>query len=489
MAHSMLENLPDHDHGSPSFSRPLRRPAGLLRRLQLLAALALVTVGALITTSAVGCKPAFCVGGYVRTVNGAQTCEGLCSSAACANPGNVCVNNLCALQCKADADCPLGQDCLAATPDGSTTATTTCQNNGRSAIGFKCPEGNECAKQAPSCPDGSNCDFTQCGGNTCSPDPVACGSDAKCTIGLCDDSTPCTVQGCTMDKCKALVCLSAGVGDAEAYCTLQDCTGDANCPGGYACDKVRDSHPICGAAASKLPGLCGISCTTAAACVTAYGAGSTCTSGFCEGPCVKANAGDGTTYAPGPFCTFRNQCRVRRLCDPCTTDLDCSVVQATHCSTQGGSKFCASDCATDTDCSAGYQCPSGECSPRAGSCTGKKTFCEPCHTDDTECGAGLYCSRESSLERVCVAPIGTINCTSDAQCPKAASGLNGKCMDATVESQPGDGVYHTCWLPYFQSIDSFQCWANNTGADCGVDADCLSKHCLGVSPVSLGTCM
>jgi hypothetical protein len=156
---------------------------------------------------------------------------------------------------------------------------------------------------------------------------------------------------------------------------------------------------------------------------------------------------------------------------------------------KGGATFCASDCSTDGDCANGFQCTSGECVPRAGSCTGTKTFCEPCHVD-TECAAGLYCSRESSgLERICVSPIGTIDCTTDADCPTSPSGLHGKCMDATTESQPGDGVYHTCWLPFFQSIDRFQCWGNNTGAACGVDTDCFSNKCLGVTMVSLGTCM
>jgi hypothetical protein len=544
MAHSMLDTL--HDHGSSTASPRSR----WLRGLQLLAALALATTGAALTTTAAGCKstPAFCVGGYVRTVNKVQTCEGLCEPSKCANPGNVCVDNLCYLQCAADTDCPMGQSCLPATTDGSGgaggagaaggTMVTTCQNNGRSAIGFKCPEGNECAKQQPSCPDGSNCDYTQCGGNTCSPDPIACGSKSPCSIGTCGDgagckidgdcgasqtctdgvcscgattdcnsgvcingtcqATPCTVQGCAMSDCKPLVCLSDGVGDADAYCTLQDCTTDANCPGGYACDKERDPHPICGAAASKLPGLCGVACTADAICVTTYGTGSTCGnitagSGYCQGPCVMANAGNGTTYAPGPYCTFRNECRIRKLCDPCTADLDCSAVPGAHCTQppMGTAKFCASDCKTDTDCAADFQCTAGECVPRAGSCTGTGKFCEPCH-DDTECATGLYCSRESSgLARICVSPIGTLQCPNDqdTECPTSPSGLHGKCMDESVESTPGDGIYHTCWLPYIASIDSFQCWANNTGAACGVDGDCVSNKCLGATMVALGTCM
>jgi hypothetical protein len=421
-----------------------------------------------------------------------ETCEELCDPSKCMNPGNVCVDNHCELPCMSQLDCAQpGQNCVAATTDGADGGSINiCQPNGRAPIGKPCPLGSEC-KGLMACPDGSNCDFTQCGGQTCTPDPL-CAVDAgtPCVTGTCPDMSPCTVQGCTMDQCKPLLCLSAGAGDANAYCTMQDCQTDANCPGGFACDKVRDAHPICGAPASKLPGLCGISCTAAAACVTAYGTGSTCASSmFCEGACVMANA-PGTTYAQGPYCTFRNECRMRKLCEPCTTDIDCSLVPGNHCTAIGSANFCLNACKTDADCGNGFKCNGSACVPRAGSCTGSKTFCEPCH-DDTECGSGLYCSRESSgVERICVSPIGTIMCMTDADCPKSPSGLHGKCMDETVQSTPGDGIYHTCWLPYVSGSSRFECWAGNTGAGCIAPGDCINKVCIGGNTTTMqpGTC-
>jgi len=488
MAQTMLRPLPAFHLPSPTARR-----GGLRRALQGLAALGLVAAAAMVSASGAGCSSAkFCVGGFIRTVNGAQTCEGLCDPSKCTNPGNVCVDNLCALECKSRLDCAPSEECDPATTDGASgKMTAVCRPSSRSPIGTKCPIGNECGGLPPSCPDGSNCDYTQCGGGTCTPDPIACNGDAKCAIGKCPDSSSCVVQGCAQDQCKPLTCLSAGAGDADAYCTVLDCHTDGDCGEGYWCSEVRDAHPICGSAAPKLPGLCAISCASNVGCTNAYGAGATCVNMICSPACVTAGMG-GATYAPGPWCTKRNECRLRRICDPCTTDLDCSATAGHHCSSMpmGSDKFCTADCGSDADCANGFQCTGGACVPRAGTCKGTGKFCEPCHNDD-ECEAGKYCSRESSgEERVCVTPIGTIACMTDADCPTSPSGQHGKCFDASVQSSPGDGVYHTCWLPYVAATMAFGCWQQNTGAACGAAADCISKSCVGADPAQgvAGTC-
>ena len=57
--------------------------------------------------------------------------------------------------------------------------------------------------------------------------------------------------------------------------------------------------------------------------------------------------------------------------------------------------------------------------------------------------------------------------------------------------QPGDAAYHTCYLPYLASLDRFQCYANNLGASCGVNGECVSNKCVGAdaSTGTLGSCM
>src|SRR5262249_40285846 len=152
----------------------------------------------------------------------------------------------------------------------------------------------------------------------------------------------------------------------------------------------------------------------------------------------------------------------------------CSLTGGMHCTAMGGASFCTADCGADADCPNGFQCTSGACVPRAGSCVGTKTFCQPCLIDD-DCGTGLYCSTGDGY---CILPPGSMACTSDASCPTSPSGLHGMCLDERAEVQPGDGAYHTCYLPFLQDLDAFTCWGNNAGAACGANGDCVSKNCV-----------
>jgi hypothetical protein len=348
--------------------------------------------------------------------------------------------------------------------------TMICENEGKAGIGVNCPFGNECTPAKPpvaggpqpACPDGSNCDFTQCGGGTCAVDPIACAAfTGTCTIGVCDDMTPCTVPGCTQDKCKPLVCLSAapaGGADEGAYCTLQDCHADTDCPGGYWCATVADPHQICG---GPKPGP---NCGTT------------------TDPCVDPtmDAANGTTFVKGPFCTLRNECRLRGACDACTSDLDCSITAGRHCTEVGSAKFCVADCATDEDCIDGYACTMGECAPRSGACVGMGKFCETCH-DDTDCGTGLECLQfETGGERVCVNL--ALPCAADTDCPTAPSGLHGWC---NVDASP-----FTCLIPMNSGSGKFTCWPSNKDSACYLDAECNSKMCIGPDMPDMvpGTC-
>lgn len=454
----------------PSSPQPPRW--GLRRLLQGAAALGLAAIAAALSTSgSTGCGT-FCEGGFVRPVPGMSqgTCEGLCSPSQCASADNVCVDNRCELQCASVLDCAPEQDCVPATSDGADGGTVTiCQNSTFGPIGAGCPFGTECAMLF-ACPDGSNCDYTQCSGKTCAPDTGACEGISKCSAGKCPDASPCIVQGCPQSECKALTCLSAGSGDAQAYCTLLDCQTDSNCPAGFWCASERDPHQICNDPKPN-PTLCG---TTTDACVT--------------------TTASGTTFTKGPFCTMRNECREHRQCDPCATDLDCSLTPSQHCTQVGSSKGCTLDCAADSDCSDGFECTGGECVPRFGSCSapvGAGTFCQTC-LSDADCAPGLACARPpDGEERVCALPLGSGNaCMTDADCPVSPSTQHGKCMDATVQSSPGDGFYETCWYPYIAATARFDCWCGNKGTGCYSNTDCCSKSCKGgdAGQMIVGTC-
>src|SRR5262249_17871299 len=104
------------------------------------AALVLSALAALVSaSSSSGCRSApFCQGGFTRTVNGMQTCEGVCDPSKCATPKSVCVDNLCASPCTSQPDCGAGEDCVAVATDGPDghagmgPMAQVCRINGRS---------------------------------------------------------------------------------------------------------------------------------------------------------------------------------------------------------------------------------------------------------------------------------------------------------------------------------------------------------------------
>ena len=182
-----------------------------------------------------------CEGGVI--IHG--QCEGKCTPDKCL-PGNTCVGNACVLKCAVHNDCIAGsQSCLPAQEDDTKADITVCTANGLGPVGFPCPLNTECSTQT-ACPDGKSCDYTQCGGEACVRNDVACGTDPDCRIGACPDKTACVVPACPAAECLPLTCKTNGVGDALAYCTKLDCADDTQCPGGYYCGITRDPHTICG---------------------------------------------------------------------------------------------------------------------------------------------------------------------------------------------------------------------------------------------------
>lgn len=433
-------NSPVRNSAAP----PPRR--GLFRAVQTAAALALVALaGVGSTTAFTGCggedPPPFCDGGFVRkapTETDPGVCEGKCTPEAC-GPHQACVDNHCVLTCASHLDCqPLTQDCVTGLiEDDTKKELSTCQPNGMGTIGVKCPFGDECNGKF-ACPDGKACD------------PACAGADCPCAAV----------------DCKPLVCRSSGAGDAEAFCTLQDCKEDAHCPGGYWCATVRAPQEICNSSPKKGD------------------------SEFCGGPnsdpCVDPaqSAANGTTFVEGPHCALRNECRIRRQCAPCENDFDCSAIPGQRCKQVGPAKACVRDCLTEADCEQGFGCTDGSCVPRTGTCVGNGSYCQPC-LNDNDCGgptSNLSCVSFGGAERICIDVTLSMSCTSDNDCPVGPDGRHGLCTDETVGAGPGDAAYHKCYLPPFnEATNAFSCWGGNAGTGCYVGSDCISNKCVGAS--------
>ncbi|APR85189.1 Secreted trypsin-like serine protease [Minicystis rosea] len=465
--------------GAAPTGAPLPEPPhrGIFRAVQTAAALAIVAVAGLVgTTSSVGCgSDEFCVGGFVREApNGDNpgVCEGKCSASAC-GASNVCVDNHCALTCTSHLDCnPLTQDCAPAKEDDSKKDVATCQSTGKGTIGIKCPFGIEC-KRTYICPDGQACDpkaaTNPCAAADCkvaAPGAYAC-PDGK----ACDPDCTGSDCACAADQCKELTCRTSGVGDTDAFCTMKDCHDDGECPGGFYCAKIRDPHEICG---------------------TDKGNSDFC--GTTTEPCVDPaqNATTGATYTEGTFCAVRNECRPRKQCAPCETDLDCSLNAGQHCTTmpKDGTKSCTRDCTTDADCEGSFTCTNGACIPRFGTCVGGGNYCEPCR-NDLDCTGNNACVSYGGSERMCIDVSASQACTSDNDCPTGPDGRHMLCGDEDLGLATNDPRYHKCVIPPLnEGAGRVSCWCSNPGTACYKKEDCCSGKCIGavVSAMIPGEC-
>ena len=405
-------------------------------------------------TGGAGGAPHVCPG---VLVNG--KCVEACQADKCLD-GNVCVGNQCKLPCTTLADCALDgtQTCAAAKEDGSGKDVTVCSPSAK--IGGKaCPLGTEC-KGLSACPDGTPCNAAQCGGSpeTCVLDKDACGDDPACLTGKCPDGAACSVFKCAAAECKALSCHSAGPGDADAYCTHDDCKADGDCAPGYYCGAVHDPHDICGPKCVSLKCDSGLNkggaCGKDSECQKGNNANCGKTTEACIDPANFAK--DGATYFEAPLCLARMECLKRLDCAPCDSDLDCSGTPAQKCVDIAGTKGCARTCAVNKDCPDDFKCQTGACVPRSGACHGK-AFCEHC-VDDRDCADGASCVEASGGQRACFkTPLDT-KCTKDSDCPKSPSGKYGACLDETQNVTPDSSAYHYCYLPFNAPKSKFECW-------------------------------
>lgn len=444
------EDLPSKGEG--------RAPRGLARLIQAALGLAVLGAASLVGTAS-GCggsggeggsggsggAPPFCEGGFVRSVDGKDVCEGKCTQAACGD-GYACVDNKCGLLCAVHAECGdgLSQECALVKEDDTAKDISVCRATGEGSVGVKCPNGNEC-DNVFACPDGKKCD-PACTGDTCP---------------------------CAADRCKPLFCRTSGIGDADALCTLRDCHADTECPGGFWCATTRDPHQICG---------------------TTKGDNTTC--GTTTEDCVDPaqNEANGTTYVEGTICALRTECRPRRQCAPCESDLDCSAIAGQHCKQVGPEKACVRDCGSDGDCEGGFKCEGGSCIPRFGACVGTGQFCEPCR-NDLECGdkdSGRACVSFGGAERMCIDVTLSMSCTTDNDCPVAPDGKHGYCADGDIGADPSSPYYHKCYFPshFNQGAGRLSCWCSNPGTGCFTADDCCSGKCKGASVANgiPGTC-
>jgi hypothetical protein len=386
-------------------------------------------------------------------------CEGdeckQCSDADCPD-GQRCVQRECRSACTSDAQCDGGQVCRGY-QFRSGDEGDYCVVVGR---GGDAPSGGGMGGKAAgpsgrfsSCDASSDCDEAHgffCFEGECT---YACSSHADCIeVGHCDsrivdgerrqlcvrdEEPPKPGQLYTScprgDECEeAPLCLGAGAGDLDAYCTV-GCGGDDDCAAGYFCGSV-----------------------TRAPCSDACGL-----AGQPSDPrCVSADQiGADKPYQCGDRGVERSVCRLREFCASCDTDADCLGMPNQVCARDAsGAKICTRLCDART-----RSCPWGNaaecgvfdeelglatCSHRYGSCHGDGETCSPC-TSDADCPNGGCTGSSFTGERWCINFRTTCDCEGEADgtglcasggCPKSPSGLQLNCVGS-----PDSDLFNICY--------------------------------------------
>ncbi len=331
--------------------------------------------------------------------------EANCSGADCGKPsgrftacetsddcdqqhGFSCVEGECSYECRSHADCIAVGHCESRSVDGERknycVSDATPPEPGK--LYTACPNGNECADQA--------------------------------------------------------LCVGAGSGDLDAYCTI-DCTADDDCAAGYYCGSI-------------------VRAPCADACIVNGVVGE---KGQPSDPrCVPTDQiGKDKAFHCGAQGIERGVCRQREFCASCESDADCLGVANQVCAKdESGEKICTRLCDTDT-----RSCPWGNaaqcavfdtelglatCSHRFGSCHGAGETCEPCRNND-DCPDGVCTSSQFTGERWC------INLTTACDCPNGPS-ASGSCIDGGCPPSPS-GLPLQC-INTEDSVLFNRCYAANS---------------------------
>jgi len=325
---------------------------------------------------------------------------------------------------------------------------TPCEESSEcdEAHGFSCVNGEcsyECRTHAD-CAEVGHCDLVTVGGERryfCQRD------EAPPTPGELYTACP---KG---DECaEGAVCVGAGPGDLDAYCSV-DCNTDSDCADGYYCGVI-----------GRVP--CEDACGVA---------------GDPENPsCVPADQiGVLQTYHCGELGGVeRSVCRQREFCATCETDADCLAVPNQVCARDGsGEKICTKLCDP-----AVRSCPWGNasecgnfdaelgvptCGHRFGSCHGQGQTCEPCR-GNADCPGGACATSQFTGERWC------INFDTHCECEKVDQ--SGTCDDGGCPPSPG-GLDIIC-IGDPSSTLANTCYAGNSATD-GLLGSSLQIGCWG----------
>lgn len=438
------------------------------------------------------CRAGTCSGAAVDDI---EVCDGdgHCRpgpSTICAPFGCDTSTDQCFATCRADADCVVGQPCLAGscgkkmrgavcTADADCAsgfcadgvccnvacqgACVACDQVGRVGTCWPIDQGNpdphgHCADQGPaSCGQTGACDgLGSCAlyplETICVPPSCTASGDQVSAAGTCDGLGGCRAAG--LRSCAPYRCAGGACGTR--------CTSDADCQPGIACTAgscgLKQNGQSCAAASECASQVCadGVCCDQACAGVCRscglpsslgtcrdvpaaaadphglcadQGPASCGTDGTCDG------AGGCGRYRPGTVCAPET-CASDVYTPPSLCDASgaCVAPSALPCApfACNGSQ-CFSACTADSNCASGNVCSGNRC--------GKKAQGASC-SDDEECASntcaqGVCCATPCSDPCRSCSLAGTMGTCTDV--PNGAPDPTGQCLDQGAASCGTDG--------------------------------------------------
>jgi MYXO-CTERM domain-containing protein len=319
------------------------------------------------------CQPQKAQGGSCNTAAGADCLQGKCHECATGNCSDgVCCDTACG------ASCDVCAKALGATADGTCTTAPKGYAGSPTCSPYSCSGGSESCPSGCSgtsdCGPGAFCTGGQCQGTELPGEP--CGANGACVSGFCVDG---------------VCCNSACTGQCEA-CDVSGSEGTCSPVAGTPHGTVR---PACPTGSSETPcsaALC--DGNTRDACKGYVGSAVTCVQATCTaGVATLASACDGMGNCPAPQ----------------TKDCSPYVCSGTTCATQ---------CASDGDCTGGQRCDTG-----TGTCVSGVT-CDGDHTITGANGTTTDCSPYTCTAAGCQTSChGVVDCVSPSVCD-----ANGTCV-------------------------------------------------------------
>ena len=359
--------------------------------------------------------------------------------------GYKCLAGTCKLTgCTSNAACAEIPGACVKDPSGDPTKNFCEKGDKRLGLGEACQKSSECdGDLSLGCVSGA-CAYVGCATHLdcatvgeCKSAKTAEGQDVlSCVKGTTypkgQFGTSCQ-GGAAANECDAaagFVCIGAGVGDIDAYCTDTGCNADTDCAAGYECQALRTSKKPCADA-------CGLTGASGTGCVAA------------------GEIGSGKEYSCGATSLLRNICMKRSFCSECQNDDDCRTQPNQICASDGkGHKYCTVLCepAQSNACVWGSaaECAVHDtalgkptCAHRFGACKGTGKTCEPC-VDDADCPTGFCTGSDYTGERYCVDITPSCDCTGlqltqdtlcvGGGCPTSPSGIATNCYGGSKMS-------------------------------------------------------